>query len=88
MKTEIHPNYRQVLFHDTSSDTFFLINSTLETSETKEYEGETYPYMTVDISSASHPFYTGKQKSATRDGRVARFNKRYNRNADSAADGE
>ena len=88
MKTELHPEYREVLFHDTSSDTYFLINSTVQTNETKEYEGETYPYMTVDISSASHPFYTGKQKSATRDGRVARFNKRYNRNTESAADNE
>ena len=55
MKTELHPEYREVLFHDTSSDTYFLINSTVQTNETKEYEGETYPYMTVDISSASHP---------------------------------
>ena len=88
MKPELHPEYREVLFHDTSSDTYFLINSTVQTNETKEYEGETYPYMTVDISSASHPFYTGKQKSATRDGRVARFNKRYNRNTESTADNE
>ena len=88
MKPELHPEYREVLFHDTSSDTYFLINSTVQTNETKEYEGGTYPYMTVDISSASHPFYTGKQKSATRDGRVARFNRRYNRNTESTADNE
>jgi large subunit ribosomal protein L31 len=83
MKSEIHPEYREVLFHDTSSDTFFLVGSTAQTSQTKEYEGQTYPYMTIDVSSASHPFYTGKQKSAQSDGRVARFNKRYNRGASS-----
>ncbi len=79
MKPEIHPEYRDVLFHDTSSDTYFLIGSTLETDQTKEYEGETYPYMVIDVSSASHPFFTGKQKVATSDGRVARFNNRYKR---------
>jgi len=79
MKSEIHPEYRDVLFHDTSSDTYFLIGSTLETDQTKEYEGETYPYMVIDVSSASHPFFTGKQKVATSDGRVARFNNRYKR---------
>ena len=81
MQPDIHPEYRQVLFHDTSSDTYFLVGSTVGTSQTKDYEGETYPYMTIDVSSASHPFYTGKQKSAQSDGRVARFNKRYNRKA-------
>ena len=88
MKPDIHPDYRQVLFHDTSVDHYFLVGSTAKTVETKEYEGKTYPYVQLELSSASHPFYTGKQKSATRDGRVARFNKRYNRNADSTADGE
>jgi large subunit ribosomal protein L31 len=77
MKADIHPEYRDVLFHDTSSDTYFLVGSTVQTSETKEYEGQTYPYMILDISSASHPFYTGKQKVAQSDGRVARFNKRF-----------
>ena len=58
MKPDIHPEYRDVLFHDTSSDTYFVVGSTVQTSETKEHEGQTYPYMTLDISSASHPFYT------------------------------
>ena len=53
------------------------------TSHTVVYEGKTYPYVTIDVSSASHPFYTGKQKSAQSDGRVARFNKRYGRQAKS-----
>ena len=77
MKADIHPEYREVLFHDTSSDTYFVIGSTAETRETKDYEGQTYPYLTLDISSASHPFYTGKQKVAQSDGRVAKFNKRF-----------
>ena len=77
MKPDIHPEYREVLFHDTSSDTYFVIGSTVETNDTRDYEGQTYPYMSLDISSASHPFYTGKQKVAQSDGRVARFNKRF-----------
>ena len=77
MKPDIHPEYRDVLFHDTSSDTYFVVGSTVQTSDTKEHEGQTYPYMILDISSASHPFYTGKQKVAQSDGRVARFNKRF-----------
>ena len=79
MKPDIHPDYRKVLFHDTASDTYFLVGSTVETSETREHEGETYPYMTLDVSSASHPFYTGKQQVTKSDGRVAKFNKRFKR---------
>ena len=56
MKADIHPEYREVLFHDSGADKYFLIPSTLETSETREYEGKTYPYYPLDISSASHPF--------------------------------
>lgn len=77
MKPEIHPEYRDVLFHDTTADVYFVIGSTAATSETAEYEGKTYPYMTIDISSASHPVYTGKQRAAQNDGRIAKFNKRY-----------
>ena len=62
MKKDIHPEYREVLFHDISVDEYFVIPSTLKTDKTKEYEGKTYPYYTVEVSSASHPFYTGKQK--------------------------
>lgn len=77
MKPDIHPEYRDVLFYDTSADTYFVVGSTVQTNETKDYEGQTYPYMNLDISSASHPFYTGKQKVAQSDGRVAKFNKRF-----------
>ena len=79
MRPNIHPGYRKVLFHDTTSDTYFVIGSTVETTRTAEYEGETYPYMTIEVSSASHPFYTGRQRVSHKDGRIARFNKRFNR---------
>ena len=62
MKKDIHPEYREVLFHDISVDEYFLLRSTLKTDKTKEWEGKEYPYYTVEVSSASHPFYTGKQK--------------------------
>ncbi|MEO1204177.1 MAG: type B 50S ribosomal protein L31 [Pseudomonadota bacterium] len=79
MKSDIHPEYRDVLFHDTTADTYFVVGSTVETDRTEEYEGKTYPYVTIDISSASHPYYTGKQRVSQNDGRIAKFNKRYKR---------
>tara|TARA_Y100001954_G_scaffold228782_1_gene273738 strand:- start:137 stop:385 length:249 start_codon:yes stop_codon:yes gene_type:complete len=78
MKKGIHPEYREVLFHDISVDEYFLINSTLKTDKTKEWEdGKTYPYYPLDVSSASHPFYTGKQKILDTGGRVQKFEKRF-----------
>ena len=78
MKKEIHPEYREVLFHDTGVDKYFLIRSTLETTETREWEdGKTYPYYPVEISSESHPFYTGKHKIVDSAGRVDKFKKKY-----------
>ncbi|PCJ29955.1 MAG: 50S ribosomal protein L31 [Gammaproteobacteria bacterium] len=79
MKPGIHPEYRDVLFHDTSSDSYFVIGSTANTTDTAEFEGKTYPYITLDISSESHPFYTGKQHINKSEGRLAKFNKRFNR---------
>ena len=62
MRKDIHPEYREVLFHDTSVDEYFLVRSTLQTDQTKEWtDGNTYPYCPLDVSSASHPFYTGKR---------------------------
>jgi|TARA_X000000950_G_scaffold148879_2_gene183648 large subunit ribosomal protein L31 len=79
MKPEIHPKYRDVVFHDTSVDEYFIIGSTLSTSQTIDWkDGKTYPYFTVDTSSASHPFYTGAQQVAKAEGRVAKFNQRFN----------
>ena len=78
MKKGIHPEYREVLFHDISVDEYFLISSTLKTDKTKEWEdGNTYPYYPLDVSSASHPFYTGKQKILDTGGRVQKFEKRF-----------
>ena len=77
MKRDIHPEYREVLFHDTSVDQYFLIPSTIQTDQTKEWEGKSYPYCPLDISSASHPFYTGKHKLVDTGGRVDKFRKRF-----------
>lgn len=78
MKKDIHPEYRSVLFHDLSADTFFLLGSTIKTGRTYQWtDGETYPYVALDVSSASHPFYTGKQKVSQTEGRVAAFSKKF-----------
>lgn len=78
MKTGIHPDYRPVLFHDVSANVFWLIGSTIDTSKTFEHsDGNTYPYVTLDVSSASHPVYTGQERKAKSEGRVAGFNKRF-----------
>ena len=78
MKADIHPNYKEVVFQDLSSDFAFLTRSTLSSKETVKWEdGKDYPLVKIDISSASHPFYTGKQKVMDTGGRVDRFRKRY-----------
>ena len=77
MKKDIHPtNYRDVVFHDNSSDTDFIIASTVKTSDKTTVNGVEYPLFRVEISSASHPFYTGTEKTIDTAGRVDRFNKR------------
>ncbi len=55
MKPDIHPEYRDVVFHDTTSDSYFVKGSTLKTDRAIDYQGATYPYMTIDVSSKSHP---------------------------------
>jgi large subunit ribosomal protein L31 len=78
MKADIHPAYRTVLFHDTAADVFFLIGSTVDTDRTQVHgDGNTYPYVALDVSSASHPMYTGQQRKTTTEGRIAGFNKRF-----------
>jgi len=78
MKTEIHPEeYRFVVFRDISADFEFLGKSCAQTRETTTYEGAEYPLLTIDISSESHPFYTGTQKLLDAEGRVERFYKKY-----------
>ncbi|GBE25956.1 50S ribosomal protein L31 type B [bacterium BMS3Bbin02] len=78
MKPDIHPTYRPVVFQDTSSEFTFLTQSTIDAKETIEWEdGNTYPLAKVEISSQSHPFYTGKQVLIDTGGRVERFRRRY-----------
>lgn len=78
MKSGIHPEYREVVFQDMSSDFSFLTRSTMTSKETIKWEdGNEYPLIKVEVSSASHPFYTGKHKVLDSGGRVDRFKKRY-----------
>ncbi len=77
MKKDIHPkNFRDVVFHDNSSEVEFVITSTVKTTEKTIKDGVEYPMYRVEISSASHPFYTGTEKVIDTAGRVDRFNKR------------
>jgi len=77
MKPDIHPNYRPVVFQDSSSGDLLLTRSTIETHDTIEYEGETYPLAKVEISAFTHPFFTGQMKIVDTAGRVERFERRY-----------
>lgn len=77
MKEGIHPKYQKVVFRDSSTGFMFLSGSTRTSNETVEFEGETYPVINVEISSDSHPFYTGRQKFVDAGGRVDRFRKKY-----------
>ncbi len=78
MKKDIHPDYREVVFLDTTSDFKFLTKSTINTKETIKWEdGKEYPLVKVEVSSASHPFYTGKKIFLDTAGRVEKFNKKY-----------
>ena len=78
MKSGIHPNYREVVFQDLSSDFAILTKSTIDTKETIKWEdGQEYPLVKVEVSSASHPFYTGKHKILYAGALVDKFKKRY-----------
>lgn len=80
MKPDIHPDYHAVVFHDVTSDFKFLTRSTMESKQTTTWEdGQTYPLVKVEISSASHPFYTGKHKIIDTSGRIDKFQRRYSR---------
>jgi large subunit ribosomal protein L31 len=76
----IHPKYQAVVFRDRSADHAFLTRSTAGSRQTIEWtDGNTYPVIDVDVSSASHPFYTGKGRVLDTTGAVERFNRRYGR---------
>ena len=82
MKQGIHPDYHSVIFRDISAGMTFLTRSTATSSKRIEWEdGNTYPLIDVDITSASHPFYTGRVKIIDTSGQVEKFNRRYGRNA-------
>lgn len=81
MKKDIHPNYREVVFYDTSSEYKFITKSTIETNEMITWEdGKEYPVYKIEVSSNSHPFYTGKKMLLDTAGRVEKFNRRYKKN--------
>lgn len=78
MKDKIHPKVSKVIFKDISCDFAFLGESTVDSKETMQWEdGKTYPLLKVEISSASHPFFTGKQRVMDMEGRIDRFKKKY-----------
>ena len=78
MKKDIHPEYKEVVFLDTSNDFKFMTKSTMSSTETIKWEdGNEYPLIKIEVSSASHPFYTGKKMFVDTAGRVEKFNKRY-----------
>ncbi len=78
MKADIHPKYQPVVFQDASSDFSFLTRSTMTSKDTVKWEdGETYPLVKLEVSSRSHPFYTGKHKIMDTAGRVDKFRRRY-----------
>jgi large subunit ribosomal protein L31 len=80
MRSDIHPNYRPVVFQDLSEGVNFVIRSTVETNDTITLDdGAEYPLVKVEISSASHPFFTGTMKIVDTAGRVERFERRYGR---------
>ncbi|MGW2329306.1 type B 50S ribosomal protein L31 [Streptomyces sp. NPDC001700] len=78
MKPGIHPAYEQVVFRDRAAGFAFLTRSTATSDQTVEWaDGRTYPVIDVEVSSASHPFYTGTQRIMDTAGRVERFERRY-----------
>lgn len=78
MKSGIHPDYHPVVFIDSSTGYKFLSGSTATSNSTIKWkDGKTYPLIRVEVTSDSHPFYTGKQQFTRSDGPVERFNKRY-----------
>lgn len=85
MKEGIHPNYREVVFQDMSSDFKFITRSTIQTKETITLDGKEYPLAKIEVSSESHPFYTGQQKVLDTAGRVEKFHQKFGSKAGKAA---
>jgi large subunit ribosomal protein L31 len=77
VKPGIHPEYRKVLFVDTATGDEWMTRSTLTSNETREIDGEEVPVVKLEISSCSHPFWTGKMRELDSDGKIDRFRRRY-----------
>jgi large subunit ribosomal protein L31 len=77
MKPEIHPDYHTVVFVDSATGEEWTSRSTIRSKETREIDGEEVPVVRLEISSASHPFWTGKMREMDVDGKIERFRKRY-----------
>ncbi|MGN6388640.1 MAG: type B 50S ribosomal protein L31 [Burkholderiaceae bacterium] len=77
MKEGIHPNYRDVVFQDMSNDFKFITRSTVQTRETIQMDGKEYPLVKLEVTSESHPFYTGKHKIVDTAGRVEKFRQKF-----------
>jgi large subunit ribosomal protein L31 len=77
MKKEIHPNYRKVVFKDITTNESFIVASSVDTTETVTENGIEYPLVKVEISSSSHPFYSGKERAGGTTGRIEKFNQKY-----------
>ena len=77
MKKDIHPEYREVIVRDLTSGEDFLTRSSQSTNDTTEYNGKEYPLIKVEISSKSHPFYTGKSMLVDTAGRIEKWNKKF-----------
>lgn len=79
MKPDIHPDYHKVIFVDNATGEEWMSRSTMVSSQTREVDGEEVPVIHLEITSASHPFWTGQQRQVDTEGRVDRFRKRYGR---------
>jgi len=77
MKKDIHPEFRDVVFKDVSTQFHIVTKSTVKTKHSIELDGKTYPLVTFDVSSNSHPFYTGQQRLLDTEGRAEKFRKKY-----------
>ncbi len=78
MNYSVQPKYSYVVFEDTSCEKKFLIRSTVQSEKIIQWEdGKEYPHVLIDVSSASHPFYTGERRTTASEGRVAKFQKRF-----------
>ena len=77
MKADIHPDYHKVIFVDSATGTEWTSRSTITSKETREVDGEQIPVVKLEISSVSHPFWTGQMRELDTDGKIDRFRKRY-----------